>query len=111
MTIQRIGKRPNAAPSAAMSSDCPAGTSQTTIETTMATARDTRPEIQAVTRNTPSITNNVISGSAAKTEDHPSELLTGSKTCSYIPSPSVALATTHTHRPAGVNRVGCARVT
>ena len=60
------------------------------IDTISATASPARPEIHAVTRNPPSNTNNVISGNPAKIALRPSELLTGSKTCSYIPLPPQA---------------------
>src|SRR3954466_12616448 len=81
MTIQRMGKNPKAAPSAALSSDWPTGMPNAATATTRATASDTRPAIHALTRRTPSRTNSVTSGIAAHRADSPRDPPTGSSTC------------------------------
>ena len=81
MTIHRIGKKPNAAPSVADRSVCPTGIEKNTIATRMATARDTSPAIQALTFSTPSSTKRVTSGIAAQRALSPSDPATGSRTC------------------------------
>ena len=48
MTIQRIGKKPNAAPSVPASSACPTGISKSTIATTSATPSEIRPASHAL---------------------------------------------------------------
>src|SRR3954471_2093508 len=84
MTIQRIGKKPNAAPSTALSRVWLTGMAKAAIATTMATARDTRPAIHALTRSTPRRTNRVTSGIAAHRAESPRDPPTGSSTCLNI---------------------------
>src|SRR3954465_11048913 len=81
MTIQRIGKKPNAAPSAALSRVRLTGMAKATTATTIATTRDTRPAIHALTRSTPRRTNRVTSGIAAHRAESPRDPPTGSTTC------------------------------
>ena len=81
MTIQRIGKKPNAAPSVADRSVWPTGMEKNTTATTMETARETSPAIQALTFSTPSSTKRVTSGIAAQRALSPSDPATGSRTC------------------------------
>ena len=73
-----IGKSPNAAPSAVESNACPAGMLYTAIATISATASEMSAAHCAFIFTPPSSTNSVMSGSAAKMDDTPSELLTGS---------------------------------
>src|SRR5687767_11186179 len=81
MTIQRIGKNPNAAPSVAERSVWPTGIEKNTTATTAETARETSPAIQALTFSTPSSTKRVTSGIAAHRALSPSDPATGSRTC------------------------------
>src|SRR3954447_7419550 len=55
----------------------------------MATASEMRPAQCAFIFTPPSRMNSVSSGSAANSDDHPSEPETGSYTCWYIPPPLV----------------------
>ena len=89
MTIHRIGKKPNAAPSVPASSVCPIGIPYTSTATTMATASDTSDATQAVTRSTPSSTNSSNRGIAATSELHARDSATGSRTCWYTSDPDV----------------------
>src|SRR5919206_4203415 len=81
MTIQRIGKKPYAAPSLADSSAGPNGIPNATTATTIDTTSEISPAIQAFIRRTPSSTNRVIRGRAAQSADNPRDPLTGARTC------------------------------
>jgi hypothetical protein len=78
MTIHRMGKKPNAAPSVAASSAWPAGIEYTAIATTSATPSEMSPASHARMRSTPSRTKRVSSGSTAKMAEAPMECATGS---------------------------------
>src|SRR4051812_24687047 len=84
MTIQRIGKKANAAPSAALNSVWLTGIPKAAIATTSATTRDTTPAIHALMPSTPRRTNKVISGIAAHRAESPRDPPTGSSTCLNI---------------------------
>src|ERR1700736_6269687 len=84
MTIHRIGKNPNTAPSLPASAAWPIGMLYTATAITSATASDASAAIQARRRNTPSSTNSTASGSAATSELQPSEWATGSNNCLYM---------------------------
>ena len=83
MTIHRIGKNPNAAPSVPASRVCPIGMPYTSTATTMATAREISDATHAVTLRTPRRMNSSSRGIAATSELHAREWATGSRTCWY----------------------------
>src|ERR687893_1851809 len=89
MTIQRIGKKPKAAPSDADSSDCPTGIRNATMARTTATASEMSPAIHALTFNAPRSTKRVSSGIAATSALSASDPPTGSTTCSNNGAPSL----------------------
>ncbi len=65
MTIHMIGKNPNAAPHDPTTSAWSTGMSKPATAITRATSSAATPEIHAVIRRTPSITNKVARGRAA----------------------------------------------
>src|SRR3569833_3605252 len=83
MTIHRIGKKPNIAPSLPERRDWPTGMLYAQIATTRATAREITAAIHARIRTMPSSTNRVMSGSDATSELQASEWATGSRTWRY----------------------------
>src|SRR3954465_13713120 len=95
MTIQRIGKKPNAAPSVAASTACPTGISKKATATTSATAREKSPARQALILSPPSSTKMASSGNAPHSELSASESPTGGRSCSNTPlrCPQVAVVT------------------
>src|SRR3954447_20957992 len=89
MTIHRIGKKPNAAPSVPASRACPSGIEYATTATASATTREIMAASQARMRSTPSSTNSVARGRAANTDVRKSEPPTESRTGLYMGQPSV----------------------
>src|SRR5829696_5625207 len=89
MTIHRIGKKPNAAPSVPASRACPSGIEYAKTATASATTREMMAASQARMRSTPSSTNRVAKGRAANTDVRKSEPPTESRTGLYMVQPSV----------------------
>ncbi len=102
MTIHMIGKKPNAAPSAAASPACPAGIPYTASATTMPTPSEISAAHCAFILNTPSSRNSATSGRTAKIDVTPSEWDTGSSTCLYMSTPLRAAAQRKSGRITGV---------
>ncbi len=100
MTIHRMGKKPNAAPSVPASSACPTGMPYTAMATTRDTASEINDATHAVILSAPSRTNSNSSGTAATRALQASELAIGSRTCWYMVRPrlwrrSQSLGATH----------------
>src|SRR3954462_11401512 len=87
MTIQRIGKKPKAAPSVAASSVWPTGISKSAIATTIATPREISPARPARSRSPHSSTNSVSRGMAPHSALSASDPPTGSRSCWNMSTP------------------------
>jgi hypothetical protein len=87
MTIHMIGKRPNAAPSAATSRAWPTGMPHAKIPMKIDTTSEMTPAFHAAMRRPPSSTNRVMSGIAANRALSASEPPTESVVCSNMHPP------------------------
>jgi hypothetical protein len=81
MTIHRMGKKPNAAPSLPANSACPTGIPYTAMATTRDTASEISDASHAVTLSAPSRMKSSSSGTAATRALQASEWWIGSRTC------------------------------
>ncbi len=81
MTIQRIGKKPNAAPSVPASSAWSTGIENSAIATTSATPSEISPATQAFSLSPPSSTKRASSGSAPHSALRASESPTAWRSC------------------------------
>jgi hypothetical protein len=105
ITIHMIGNNPNVAPCDADNNVWPRSIPYTIQATPIATPSEINAAHCAFIFNPPSNTNNVTNGSAANTDDKPSESDTGSYTCSYTDSSSGrCLGTYPGHRWATAHR-------